>query len=471
MAIFRFSILLGLTLALAGVGTTSCYVLAADPTGAPVDVPTPAAEIALPWKEDFEARLRALEAPPTVEQPAKEKTPAAPAKPVASTPSINWTGQVQTDFVWFDQSDLNRQTVGPLQDGVAFRRARLGAFGDIYELVEYRIEMDFALAGRPSFLDNWVGVKDVPHLGSLRVGHFFEPFSLERVTPNRFSTFMERSLVDQFAPARNTGVMAWDHLLDGNVTWASGLFRSNSNDFGDDVGNGDQWATTSRVTWSPGFDRNDRRYLLHFGAAYSLRGTEDRQVRFSDRPEIRMAAAGRGEVPRFVDTGNLDASQYQLFGAEMAVVYQAFSVQTEYVHAEVSQSDQGNASFHGMYVFGSFFLTGEHRPYFRSRAPYRRNNGVFDRVTPNTNAFCGPDSRPACNPGIGAWEVAVRWSHLDLNSGDIRGGRLNNLTYGLNWYLNPYTRVQWNYIRPLLDDPQFGSSTADIYAMRVGFDF
>jgi phosphate-selective porin OprO and OprP len=410
-----------------------------------------------PWLANIEERLAKLEKPV--------------AEPQPSTPTIKWTGQLQNDFVWFNQSDLNRQSVGELQDGVGFRRARLGAFGDIHELIEYRIEMDFALAGRPSFLDNWVGVKEVPFLGSVRVGHFFEPFSLERVTPNRFTTFMERSLVDQFAPARNTGVMAWDHHLDGNVTWATGLFRSDSDAFGDDVGNDNQWASTSRMTWSPGFDRNDRRYLLHFGAAYSLRGADNQRVRFSERPEIRMAAAGEGDVPRFVDTGNIVASHYQLLGTEMAIVHESLSLQAEWVYAPVSRTNGSDVAFQGMYIFASYFLTGEHRPYFRTRAPFRRNNGVFDRVIPNTNVFCGPNSGQACKPGIGAWELAIRWSHLDLNSGDVRGGELNNVTLGTNWYLNPYTRVQWNYIRPLLDDPQFGQSTADIYAMRVGFDF
>ena len=112
--------------------------------------------------------------------------------------------------------------------------------------------MDFALAGRPSFLDVWTGLRDVPYLGRVRVGHFFEPFSLERYTPNRFTTFMERALPDQpFAPVRNLGVMANDTYLDERGTWAVGFFRSDSDVFGDDVGDEFEHALTGRLTYLP----------------------------------------------------------------------------------------------------------------------------------------------------------------------------------------------------------------------------
>lgn len=407
---------------------------------------------------DLESRLKELE-----ENQKRSKS--------SGLPTATLTGQVQSDFVWFDQSEANRQAVGPLEQGVMIRRARLGVFGDFHELVVYRIEMDFALAGRPTFLDNWVGVHDVPNIGSVRVGHFFEPFSLERLTPNRFMTFMERSVVDQFSPVRNTGIMAWHDALDGDLTWATGIFRNDSDAFGNDVGDRNEWASTSRVTVSPFFDNTRRHYLLHLGASYSIRGADESQVRFAGVPEIRAEGAGEGSLPPFVDTGVIEARHHQLFGAEVAVVRESLSIQSEVVYAPVSRIDGPDVAFHGVYVFGSYFLTGESRQYYRRKAPFLQNNGIFDRVTPKTNVFCGPNSGGQCNPGIGAWEIAARWSHLDLNSNDIRGGRLNSVTFGLNWYLNPYARVQWNYIKPILDDPDLGQSSADIYAMRVGFDF
>ena len=42
-------------------------------------------------------------------------------------------------------------------------------------------------------------ITDVAIFGNVRVGHFFEPFSLARLTSNRYQTFMERPLLDAFA--------------------------------------------------------------------------------------------------------------------------------------------------------------------------------------------------------------------------------------------------------------------------------
>jgi phosphate-selective porin OprO/OprP len=43
--------------------------------------------------------------------------------------------------------------------------------------------------------------------------------------------------------------------------------------------------------------------------------------------------------------------------------------------------------------------------------------------------------------GWGAWEVAGRYSLVNLNSGDVFGGRLSLLTAGVNWY--PHSHVKW----------------------------
>src|SRR5690606_29461962 len=134
------------------------------------------------------------------------------------------------------------------------------------------------------FLDNWIAIKDVPILQNFIVGHFFEPFSLERYTPNRFITFLERSEVDVFVPARNTGAMLFSHTNDERITWALGAFRSDSDTYGDSVNDSADWAGTAHVTWLPYYE-SDGRYLMHVGASYSYRMIGDKEVRFSKRPE------------------------------------------------------------------------------------------------------------------------------------------------------------------------------------------
>jgi phosphate-selective porin OprO/OprP len=99
----------------------------------------------------------------------------------------------------------------------------------------------------------------------------------------------------------------------------------------------------------------------------------------------------------------------------------------------VSEKGGGTLSFGGFYVYGSWFVTGESRPYDRTA-------GVFSRVRPRRDfSFRGG--------GLGAVELGVRYSHVDQNDGAIRGGILDIGTIGLNWYWTPFleTRVNVNF--------------------------
>ena len=41
-------------------------------------------------------------------------------------------------------------------------------------------------------------------------------------------------------------------------------------------------------------------------------------------------------------------------------------------------------------------------------------------------------------------------------------------TFGLNWYLADHVRLMFNYTLAVPDEPNTGSSTASIFAMRLG---
>ncbi len=63
-------------------------------------------------------------------------------------------------------------------------------------------QYDFA-GGDADFKDVYVGLKKLPGVGTLKVGHFKEAFGLEELTSSKYITFIERSLpTEAFAPSR-----------------------------------------------------------------------------------------------------------------------------------------------------------------------------------------------------------------------------------------------------------------------------
>jgi phosphate-selective porin OprO and OprP len=408
----------------------------------------PAAALA-PSSDDL---LRRIE---TLEKAAKK--PAGP-----ELPTVKWSGQFQLDSYWWAQDATSRGNVGDIQDGVAFRRARIAMFGE-YGPSDYRIEMDYALSGRPSFLDVFAGIKGIPVIGMVRVGHFFEPFSLERYTANRFVTFLERSLTDTFAPARNTGVMLRNTFAEERGTWAIGVFRSDSDAFGDDTGDNFQSAITGRVTGLVYKEAEGTRYW-HVGTAGSFRLTKDDSVRFRTQPEARLGAT-TPNVPYFVDTGNIAADWYQLYGLETLLNEKQFGLQVEYMLVPVHTLKNQMLTFHSWYITTTWLITGEHRP-------YRADNGTPIRIIPKSDFVRSEDGKLAFGPG--AWELAFRVSQIDLNSAPVYGGKLTDFTVGLNWYLNPYLRASFNYIHTMpanTNRAPLARGHADAFAMRVGLEF
>ena len=358
-------------------------------------------------------------------------------------------GRIMTDFASLSADKSLDEDLGALRDGFEFRRARLGVEGTIHNNINYKAEYDFTgdvldgLNEGASFNDVYIGVSNIPVLGQIRIGHQKEPFSLEELASSRHVQFMERASGNAFVPSRNTGVVVQNTAVNKRINLAAGYFKTSA-DKGTAVGDGG-FNLTARAAGTPIY-RDGGRTLVHLGLAYSRQNSFFNQLLFRERPEAHLA-------PRFVNTGVFAANKYQLMGLEGALVAGRFSAQGEYIHNWVDAPAVDNPRFNSSYIQGSFFLTGEHRRYSQDRA-------AFDRIRPTSDFFNQTG-------GYGAWQILARYSRLDLNSGLQPGGEMNNLTLGLNWYLNPNTRWTFNYVRSDVK----GSEDANIFQMRFFVDF
>lgn len=329
-------------------------------------------------------------------------------------------------------------------NGTDWRRARLALGGTIYERIGAKIEFDFA-GGDANLRDAYIEVLKVPYAGTLRVGHFKEPMSLDELTSNSYTMFIERSVMNAFAPSRNTGFMVQNAPLEQRMTWAFGAFRSTDDETGDGFSDDGTYNLTGRVTGLPWYEDGGAR-LLHLGVSVTQKFLDQTSIQFRQRPEVRLGN------PYFVDTGSIAADGTQIVNPELAIVYGPFSFQAEYAHAFVQANDTPDPSFYGLYAEASWFLTGEHRP-------YRTSEGIFDRVVPDRNFDL--------KGGLGAWELALRYSRLDLDDADIDGGLLNDGSIGLSWYLNPNVRTSFNYVAANLD----GIGWTNQFVTRFQVDF
>jgi phosphate-selective porin OprO/OprP len=316
--------------------------------------------------------------------------------------------------IWVDAAvyDDDRTALG---DGMLLRRARVSLEGKLHRDWEFQAEYDFA-ENEAEVKDAFIGYSGFPSL-SLRVGHFKEPFSLEEQTSGSDLLFMERALpVEAFSPGRRLGLA----LSSGGDRWsaAAGVFGEAIGD--DPAEEGDSgWGVTGRVTYAP-VATDDR--LVHLGASLAYRDTGDsNEVRFRTTPETSVA----GE--RLVDTRPLsDVADIRAQGVEAAVSFTPLTLQGEYIRTEVNrEADLSSPAFDGWYVAGGWMITGESRPYDGDRGRFR---GIKPR---------GP---------YGAWELAIRYSSLDLDDRGIAGGKQQDMTVGLNWYPRRDLRLMANYV-------------------------
>ncbi|MBL8642982.1 MAG: hypothetical protein JNK21_03535 [Rhodospirillaceae bacterium] len=385
--------------------------------------------------------------------------------PTIVDPSGNFTfkvrGVVDADYVNFNEraGGYNYNT------GTAFRRARLGAEGDAFKDFKWRLEVDFAgnvTAVQDAYV-SWGGIKG----WTFTAGQQKAPFSLESNTSDNYNTFIERGVANvAFGGAgaeRRIGLNA--QFVNDQFTAAVGLFGDNESSARADAAPDESWGFNGRATWLP-INNTDAQQTLHFGASAYWR-TELKQasgattlkdaVRLSDRPSIRVDGG------LIADTGVITGVQdLYYWGVEGAGVWGPFSIQSEYGELQAQRIALSDVTFDGGYVFGSWFLTGESRTF---------RNGTVDRLRPKANF----------NPLKGGWgavELAVRYDWFDFANTPV-AGRIGNdghsTTFAVNWYLNPNTKILFNWIRFAGDntplDPVGTETKGDALAARLHIDF
>jgi len=334
-----------------------------------------------------------------------------------------------------DDVDLSRAT--------EVRRARLAAQGTVSDDWSFKGQFEFTGTGSEMFKDLYIAYEGLGPATTLRIGQFQEFGSLEDSSSSKYITFMERALpVTAFVPAEwRIGVGVDTH---GDAWYAgAGLFGESA---GETEEERDGMGASVRLTAAPLCDDGRTLHVGLWTAYRTPRGDETLRIR--TRPEAHV------DDTRLVDTGTITNVNAQVsYGLELAGVSGPFSLQSEYLGAMVERDGLSTESYAGWYATASWILTGESRP-------YDPQSGTFGRLRPAHDAGEG---------GSGAWEIVARVSSLDLDDG-IRGGTEDNVTLGVNWYVNAYTRFMLNYVNVSVDR-EANEAEATIVQLRAQIDF
>jgi phosphate-selective porin OprO and OprP len=388
-----------------------------------------------------------------------------------------------------------------LDNGVNVRRARIGVIGKFMEDWNYALVYDFGGAsdgfastasaggvpvgflpgGAVSGIENaylsYTGFK--PFGGKLAIegGVMDLPYTLDEATSSNDIVFMERAAAGIAA----TNIAAGDFRSTFGARWYTDTFWAGAYVTGpatgaihsassiNPPGTTEQYGAVARVA---GQIVSGKDYSLHVGGDAQwliqpphnlIAGTQT--LTLSDRPEVRI------DPTVLVSTLAIaGVSGAQVYSAEAAGTYGPLFFQGEYFWFNVDRNAFAplpGLKFQGGYAQAAYVLTGETRPYNAAAAAY----GAI--VPANPFSLTG---------GWGAWEIAGRYSTIDLNDrlgavNGVAGGRQTIYTVALNWYVNRNVRFMFDYLHGnvarQVSPTNFGDagSKFDAFAMRTQVAF
>lgn len=362
---------------------------------------------------------------------------------------IRFGGRIQADYAFYDE-DLNE-----LGSGSELRSMRMRISGSATRRWDYKLEADFLTGGAVRVTEAYVAYKGMRN-AVVMVGNLFELYGLEEFSSATDTTFMERSIaVDAMVPDYNQGVSytRWGDAYN----LAAGVFGDSANNAAQPVACdnsvspkkscNESWGYSARFVFAPLHAVGD---TLSLGVSAYWRDPVTDSWRVRARPNSHVTST------RLVDTGSIAGVEaVAAVGLEASLTKGPLSLQAEYNQQMLSRTQGAkDAEFNGWYVYGSYVLTGETRPWDMPSATY-------GRISPKGDNYSDTG---------GAWEVALRVDQLDVDDAGagIAGGDIKTTTVGLNWYANNNVKFMLNLIQVqseksgLSDDPTIVQARAQV---------
>ncbi|MEI8055235.1 MAG: porin [bacterium] len=324
--------------------------------------------------------------------------------------STSLSGLIQADAMKFERNNQD------LSSGTNLRRARLYLNGQLTSSWGYSFGYDFRTNDLLSAQARYSGLKNM----QFNAGQICPSFSISNDSDAASLDTLEIPLpVSAFSPPYSYYVGAGYNVWNDFLTLKLSAFGPHSSQ---DTTGRTPIGGTARLVYSP---IHTETKMLNLGlSGWVERPDGSNSFTISAVPEVKSHMSNT-----IVDSGTIShVNSYGSVDAEMAAIYGPWSAQMEYLQMRVNRSNNNpNLKFSGYSLTGSYFLTGESLAYSFPDAYFGGDIDIH-------------------NKKLGAWEALVRYSTVNLNDADVYGGKENNMTLGLNWYLNRHVEFLTNYV-------------------------
>lgn len=361
---------------------------------------------------------------------------------------FNLGGRIQTDANYTVNGNYvaagTANTPFPIQenanDGTEVRRARIDFTGTFYKDWDFKTQIDFA--------DNAVAVKDlfVQYNGldyvNITGGQQKQNFSQELLESSNDLMFTERSLMNVLnAPLVDRAIgLNFQSIAKTGYTAALGFYGDTISP-NKTLGNANEgWSINGRATYAP---IEEKTKVVHLGIAGNYRQPNGSD-KVMDKTLVYEYETDHMSNLFLIESDVSLINNISMLGLEASGLYGPFSVNSEYTHQWLSrEGNNDNLSFDGWYVDAAWSITGESRKY---------KQGKFYKLSP-AKEFSFK------NGTWGAFELATRYSGVDVNSNNFKGGSLQNITVAVNWYFNDNIRLMTDWTRAF--DVHYPAVTTD----------
>lgn len=345
-------------------------------------------------------------------------------------------------------------------NGANFRRAELGVEGTFLKDWGYVLGLQFGGSGaenapskntviKEAYL-SYNGIKGIKIQG----GAIGVPLTLDYATSSNDITFIERSSAANMMISLGSDDGRTAFGVRGATSNMFGMLYYTKNTTGTDAtshSESDNVVGRLAFAFQPIEKSNvhvgmSGTYSSHFNTAPAD------GVSLGDRPGIRV------DDTKYISTKIPYVDSALFWGPELAASYGPVKVQGEYYRYDFNRkTGYQDANLDAWYIQAAWTLTGEAYKYSMDGAAYK---GVK------------PASPFTLGGGIGAWELAVRYSTADLidSGAGINGGQEKMWTGGLNWYANNNIRFMLNYIHAK-EEGGAKQGDFDAVALRTQFAF